>query len=1319
MPTTLTLPLVAAQPGIWVAEQTIPNTNVFIVAHSTELHASNGARLNVDAFAQAIRHVMAEADTLNAQYGDSEGVPWQRWPEVRQAAAMAAPVLHDLSNEDDADGKASALIQADLQQDLSPVDGQPLYHHLLIKVGREPERWLWYQRYHHLAVDGFSFAAIARRVGDVYLSLSSGQPVGASPFTPFSEVVEEYRHYHASTAATKDAQFWQQQIAALPAPATLSEQALDTARLTTQILRYDVDLPEGALAYLDRWGEAGQVTGVDMALTLLALWVARLSGQSQYAAGMIFMRRLGSVALTATGPVVNVLPLGVELSLDESLLSNAQHLARAVRAIKRHQRYDAEQIQRDARQITSAPHGVVFNVKMFDHRLRLPGWNDHTYEWLTGPVRDLELALLVGENGSLSLTLQANAQRYVPAILARHVERIAPLFRQVMATPTRALGDLDMLLPDEHSLLARVNATDHSLPDTTLPECLRAQAQRTPNDIALRDEVYTLSYQQVREEVQAVAAALVQQGVQRGDIVALALPRSVRLTLAMLAIVELGAAWLPLDLGYPDERLKMMCDDASPRLMVTDSACRKRFDGMAPLFCYDALHASCSDSTPLRWEGPSAQDAAYLLYTSGSTGRPKGVVISHRAIVNRLSWMQSQYPLSKGDVVLQKTPCGFDVSVWEFFWPLMVGATLVMAPPDAHRDPEQLLALIDHYDVGTLHFVPSMLATFMDTLTAAPEDARWQSLKQVFCSGEALPTGLAQRWERHTHVPLHNLYGPTEAAIDVTYYPAFGASLAQVAGSSVPIGLPVWNTRLRLLDERLQPVPPGVAGELFLSGAQLADGYLHRPELTAQQFMEPGVSAAGYSVEERMYATGDIARWRHDGVVEYLGRRDGQLKLRGQRIELGEIEHVLAEHPDVGQSAVVALVLGHAHQSEQDQRQLVGYVTPADPSAPPDCAVLHDILRQRLPAHMVPVTLMVIDALPLSANGKLDRRQLPVPTVSSDAPQRLPQTALEQRLADVFGRFLGIDTVYLDDDFFALGGHSLLAMQVIAELRRWIDKPISIGLVMEASTVAQLAALLSDRESATHAGLDEVLTLRQPAAGASTLFCFHPASGFSWQFSSLLRHLDPSWGVIGLQSPVPNGVLATCEHMDNACDRHLATLQRVQPHGPYYLIGYSLGGTLAQGVAARLHAVGEEVRFLGLLDTYPPETQQWDGVLDDAVLREIERERERFMNVVADLTPGEQRQDTLFDDIGQNYANSVRLLSTTRTDRFEGTVTLFAATNTLPEGWDVEQVWAPYVGQLEVYPLPCRHVDIIAPSTFEQLGQLIRQVLRNKAHDMT
>ncbi|HEJ6974877.1 TPA: amino acid adenylation domain-containing protein, partial [Serratia marcescens] len=412
----------------------------------------------------------------------------------------------------------------------------------------------------------------------------------------------------------------------------------------------------------------------------------------------------------------------------------------------------------------------------------------------------------------------------------------------------------------------------------------------------------------------------------------------------------------------------------------------------------------------------SGDHPAYVLYTSGSTGRPKGVVVNHRAIVNRLFWMQHEYALDAQDVVLQKTPCSFDVSVWEFFWPLMVGARLVMAPPEAHRDPQALTTLIDDYGVTTLHFVPSMLAIWVEALNERAPRRAAASLKRVFCSGEALSCELASRYQALVSAPLHNLYGPTEAAVDVTYQPASGEALAAVNGAGVPIGKPVWNTQLSILDAMLRPVPVGCAGDLYLRGIQLADGYLHRPELTAQRFVaDPAGNGA------RMYRTGDIARWLEDGSVEYLGRSDDQLKIRGQRIELGEIEQALLAQPGVAQAAVHAIELseGATGLGGADMRQLVAWLI-AQPGVTLDTGALHQALEARLPAHMMPVSYVMTDSFPLSASGKLDRKALPRPQLNPQSG-RAPHSDSERLLAALFRELLGRETVYADDDFFALG----------------------------------------------------------------------------------------------------------------------------------------------------------------------------------------------------------------------------------------------------------------------------------------------------------
>ena len=828
------------------------------------------------------------------------------------------------------------------------------------------------------------------------------------------------------------------------------------------------------------------------------------------------------------------------------------------------------------------------------------------------------------------------------------------------------------------------------------------QAAKTPDAPALADARYLFSYREMREQVVALANLLRERGVKPGDSVAVALPRSVFLTLALHAIVEAGAAWLPLDTGYPDDRLKMMLEDARPSLLITTDDQLPRFSDVPNLtsLCYNAP-LTPQGSAPLQLSQP--HHTAYIIFTSGSTGRPKGVMVGQTAIVNRLLWMQNHYPLTGEDVVAQKTPCSFDVSVWEFFWPFIAGAKLVMAEPEAHRDPLAMQQFFAEYGVTTTHFVPSMLAAFVASLTPQTARQNCATLKQVFCSGEALPADLCREWQQLTGAPLHNLYGPTEAAVDVSWYPAFGEELAQVRGSSVPIGYPVWNTGLRILDAMMHPVPPGVAGDLYLTGIQLAQGYLGRPDLTASRFI-----ADPFAPGERMYRTGDVARWLDNGAVEYLGRSDDQLKIRGQRIELGEIDRVMQALPDVKQAVTHACVINLAAATGGDARQLVGYLV-SQSGLPLDTSALQAQLRETLPPHMVPVVLLQLPQLPLSANGKLDRKALPLPELKTQASGRAPKAGSEKIIAAAFASLLGCDVQDADADFFALGGHSLLAMKLAAQLSRQFARQVTPGQVMVASTVAKLATIIDGEEdSSRRMGFETILPLRE--GNGPTLFCFHPASGFAWQFSVLSRYLDPQWSIIGIQSPRPHGPMQTATNLDEVCEAHLATLLEQQPHGPYYLLGYSLGGTLAQGIAARLRARGEQVAFLGLLDTWPPETQNWQekeaNGLDPEVLAEINREREAFLAAQQGSTSTE-----LFTTIEGNYADAVRLLTTAHSVPFDGKATLFVAERTLQEGMSPERAWSPWIAELDIYRQDCAHVDIISPGAFVKIGPIIRATL--------
>ncbi|HBT2829811.1 TPA: enterobactin non-ribosomal peptide synthetase EntF [Klebsiella pneumoniae] len=1291
---TTRLPLVAAQPGIWMAERLSTLPGAWSVAHYVELRGA----LDPTLLGKAIVAGLQQADTLSLRFEEEEGEVWQ-W--VAADRTFAEPSIIDLRTAPDPHRAATERMQADLAQDLRVDGGNPLVCHQLLRVG--DDRWYWYQRYHHLLVDGFSFPAITRQIAAIYRAWQRGEATPESPFTPFAEVVDEYQRYAGSEAWQRDKAFWQAQRQALPAPASLSAAPLGGRAAGSDIWRMKLEMNADAFRRLA--SHAPQCQPADLALALTTLWLGRLCNRMDYAAGFIFMRRMGSAALTSTGPVLNVLPLAVHIDARETLADLAMRLAAQLKKMRRHQRYDAEQIVRDSGKAAGDEplFGPVLNVKVFDYQLDIDGVQAVTHTLATGPVNDLELALFPDETGGLSLEILANKARYDEAELRRHMARLTALLAQFAADPTLRCGEAEMLSADELARLAAVNDTAVPLPATTLSALVADQARKTPDAPALADARWQFSYREMRQQVVALAQLLRQRGVKPGDSVAVALPRSVFLTLALHGIVEAGAAWLPLDTGYPDDRLRMMLEDARPSLLIATEDQLARFSDIPGLesLCYQQPLAA-GDDAPLALSKPD--HTAYIIFTSGSTGRPKGVMVGQTAIVNRLLWMQDRYPLSADDVVAQKTPCSFDVSVWEFWWPFIAGAQLVMAEPEAHRDPQAMQQFFARYGVTTTHFVPSMLAAFVASLDA-DSVAACRTLRRVFCSGEALPTELCREWERLTGAPLHNLYGPTEAAVDVSWYPACGPELAAVTGSSVPIGWPVWNTGLRILDAAMRPVPPGVAGDLYLTGIQLAQGYLGRPDLTASRFI-----ADPFAPGERMYRTGDVARWLANGAVEYLGRSDDQLKIRGQRIELGEIDRVMSALPDVGQAVSHACVFNQAAATGGDARQLVGYLV-SDSGLPLDTAALKARLAEQLPPHMVPVVLMQLAELPLSANGKLDRKALPLPTLGGERSGRPPEPGMETLVAAAFSQLLGCEVNDIDADFFALGGHSLLAMRLAAQLSRQLARQVTPGQVMVASTVGKLSALLAadlSDEQAQRLGLDTLLPLRE--SDGPTLFCFHPASGFAWQFSVLARYLSPRWSITGIQSPRPQGPMASAASLDEVCEHHLQTLLAQQPHGPYYLFGYSLGGTLAQGIAARLRQRGEAVAFLGLLDTWLPETQNWAekeaNGLDPEVLAEIDREREAFLAAQQGQASGE-----LFSAIEGNYADAVRLLTTAHSAKFDGKATLFVAEKTRQEGMDPQVVWGPWVGELEVFSQNCAHVDIISPQAFEAIGPVVREIL--------
>jgi amino acid adenylation domain-containing protein len=606
---------------------------------------------------------------------------------------------------------------------------------------------------------------------------------------------------------------------------------------------------------------------------------------------------------------------------------------------------------------------------------------------------------------------------------------------------------------EQHKLLVEWNNTQTNFPqDKCIHQLFEAQVGRTPDAIAVVFEDSRLTYQELNQRANQLAHYLNKLGIGPEVLVGIYIERSLEMIIGLLGILKAGGAYVPLDPTYPAARIAFMLEDAKPPILLTQAHLATDFsEQKARMICLDTDWEIISQESKENLSCEvNADNLAYVIYTSGSTGKPKGVMNTHLGICNRLLWMQEAYRLTDSDSVLQKTPFSFDVSIWEFFWPLIVGARLVIAQPGGHQNPDYLVQIIIEQKITTLHFVPSMLQVFVQVL----ELENCTSLKRVICSGEALPFELQERFFARSQSTLHNLYGPTEAAVDVTYWPCKKESHL----NQVPIGRPIANTQIYILNHHLQPVPIGTEGELHIGGICLARGYLNRPELTAEKFIP---NPFNNDPKARFYKTGDLARYLPDGNIEYLGRMDNQVKIRGFRIELGEIEVALNQHATVRQAVVID------HQDEKDHKRLIAYIVPQLDQKEIELDALRQFLQDKLPEYMVPSRFVFLKTMPLTPNGKIDRQALPAPEPAGSQLTKdfeEPRTQREEILTNIVAEVLNLNQISINDNIFDLGGDSILLIQVIAKAKK-AGFSFSIQQFFQHKTIAELASLTSQTES--------------------------------------------------------------------------------------------------------------------------------------------------------------------------------------------------------------------------------------------------------------
>ena len=1092
------LPLTAAQRGMWFAETLSPDYSVNIAQYVDIRHEPGG--LDIELLEQCCVDVGKLVEFPFVRLATVDGVPVQY---VDLDFDQHVDIL-DMRAEADPIAAAMAWMNSEYRRPVDLINDQ-LIVIAIIRVA--DDRTLWYNRAHHIIIDGYAALSIMRRTVDRYNSLRRNEiPIDKTPAT-MAEIVDYEQAYQAGRRRAADRDHWLERVADLPERVTLA-QSSEIAPLSFDNVVVGGQLAPELQARLDAM--AGELNSSIAVLLTAAFgaFLARMTQTDDVVMSLPVTGRTTAKIKASGGMVSNVLPIrlrDVAKSSAADLIRDAQlELTGALR----HQRYRSDDIRRDAGfDGGSVSFGPTINMVFFDDEVAIDGTTMQYRILTSGILEDLLINLYQsGPDAPLVVDLHGNPHLYSPAQMSIHHRRFLAFVERFIAEPDRLVSDIDLLIDGESDQLAglavgpRQQWTPEQIGSGRILDGYADQVRRNPDHVAISDDSRDWTYAEFDEVRRGIACRLRDAGVGVGDRVVVALPRGTDQVAAVYAVLGLGAAYVPVDLDQPAARRELVLSIARPRCVID----REFLD--RPLS--DASNNADRCGADLVDHSPDLP--AYVIFTSGSTGTPKGVQLSHRAVVNRLAWGQYHYALTPSDTVLYKTPITFDVSVPELFAPLRVGARMVIARPDGHRDPVYLRTTMVRHNVTSVHFVPSMLSVFVDVWGDGDEPILPATVRRVFTSGESLPAPLANRVLAGSEAEVVNLYGPTEAAVEITEY------VVRPGDLSIPIGRPVPGGAVRILDARLRPVPVGVPGDLYLSGVQLADGYVAATGLTAERFVADPFAADQFASEqaattERMYRSGDLARWNDDGTVEYLGRSDFQVKIRGQRVELGDIDATLLADPDVDGAVTVV-------DDRPGTAVLVAYVKSqlANTTAAEELANrLLITCRRRLPSHMVPTAVTVLDAFPVNGSGKLDRKELPDTVISRDTAVEYiaPSSEVEKTIVATITDLLGIERVGLADNIFALGADSLIAARLASRLRVDSGLDISVGDIFEIRTVGELA--IAAQSTAHVAGPEHDLT--------GIVVPEHIPLGLQQTRIWFINRMDPSSGMYNIPGAVRLG----------------------------------------------------------------------------------------------------------------------------------------------------------------------------------------------------
>nr|DAB41479.1 TPA_exp: nonribosomal peptide synthetase [Streptomyces sp. CNB091] len=1298
------LPLSAAQAGVWFAQQLDVDSPAYTAGDCVDLHGP----LDTALFGQAVDRAVASAQAARTRVVVTADGPRQ---EVAVRAGEPVTRVVDLRGEADPAASAEALLRAEVARPFDLASGEPLLRSTLVRTA--DDRHLWCHLYHHIALDGFAVWLMARQVAAEYTALVSGSAEAEREELAVEPLLAEDAEYQASDARTASREFWAGYFSDGFTPTVLAARPAGGVRA---FHRSGVTLRAERAALLHAAASRLGASWAQVVAAAAGAYVQRCAGRAEVLLTLPVHGRTSGVSRRTPGMLTNMVPLRLRATPGTSVGDLVAATAREMRTVLRHHRYRAEELRRDLG-LTSTDRrffGPVVNIQELDGGLTMGPCTAETRNLSNGPVEDLAVNVF-SRAGVVEIEVDGNADAYTQDEIAGHARRFGRFLEAFAGLGAdRPVGGIGLLSPEEEERTERAGCADAlEAPPVPLSEGIARQAAATPDAVAVVADDGELSYAELTERADRLAGVLRERGARPGQTVAVALPRGTSLPVALLAVLRTGAAYLPVDPAFPAERTAHVLADADPVLLITVSRVagaipgggqRLLLDGSGAVAGASAAPATAPEGTPFDPASP-----AYLLYTSGSTGKPKGVTVSRANLDSLLAAMALHVPLAPADRLLAVTTVAFDISGLELFLPLLAGAATVIASEDRVRRPAELARDLRGSGITVMQATPTL---WQEVLA---EDPGCLAGLTVLTGGEALPGPLAARLTAAARRVV-NVYGPTETTIWSTAHEVPAGEERNPA-----IGRPLAGTRAQVLDAALHPVPDGLAGELYLSGSGVASGYHGAPATTAARFVADVSGARSGQPGGRMYRTGDLVRRRPDGTLEFLGRADDQVKVRGFRVEPGEVEAALTRLAPVA-SAVVTVRRGPAGDD-----RLVAYAVPAGEESIDPVAVRRE-LASVLPDHMVPTTLVTLTELPLTANGKVDRRALPEPEPEAVVRGRGPRTPQEEILCELYAELIGLPSVGIDDGFFDLGGHSLLANQLIVRARETLGIELSFRALVDHPTVAEITQRTGVDTS--ESAFDVLIPLRSRGTG-DPLFCLHPIGGPSWIYSGLMKHVDASRPIYGLQ---PRN-LARPEEMPPTIDAmaadYLEQIRAVQPKGPYHFLGWSFGGVVAQAMAVLLEEQGEEVALLAVMGDYPidtadhpiPTDQEFFAAAvestgyDMSTLEGTTLEAKFVATVLRERNSpfalfGEYNLLALIDI----YKNNLKLLIEHRPRSFHGPALFFRPTlgaDGKPLERTAEELWFAHMkGPVEVHEIASRHEHMSQPEPLGAVGKVVAAALR-------